>query len=89
MQWWVLCRGGGGRAGQGGQAPRCPRHGQECALRTSSTAANPGRPFYKCAHPTEAEECLRFLWADEWDGGPLGGGGPGPGQVRILLCSAL
>ena len=74
------------RGGRGaGRVPRCPLHGQECLLRTANTAANPGRPFFKCAHPAEAEQCLRFLWADEWDGAPLGnnGGGRGAAAARV------
>ncbi|EIE27522.1 prokaryotic type I DNA topoisomerase [Coccomyxa subellipsoidea C-169] len=68
-----LLRGRGGR--QGGMArgpPVCPRHGQPCLVKTSNSAANPGRTFFKCAHPSEAQECLDFMWEDEWNGQPLG-----------------
>ena len=36
---------------------------------TANTPANAGRQFYKCAHPSEGEACLKFQWADEAEGG--------------------
>ena len=42
-------------------------HGLEVLHLTSNTAANPGRCYYKCAHPSEGHACLRFKWVDEWD----------------------
>ncbi|CAL8463456.1 g2990 [Coccomyxa elongata] len=65
-------RGRGGGQGPGGGAPNCPRHSQPCLVMTSNSAANPGRTFFKCAHPTEAQDCLHFMWEDEWNGQPLG-----------------
>ncbi|KAK9812774.1 hypothetical protein WJX72_003468 [[Myrmecia] bisecta] len=74
----------GGRGGRGGSSsngiPLCPMHHQECLSKLSNTPANPGRQFFKCAHPSEADQCLRFMWADEWDGQALQAGGPGQGQ---------
>jgi len=40
-------------------------------MRTSRSAANPGRQFFKCPHPSEADACLKVAWVDEWTGGPL------------------
>ncbi|KAK9833803.1 hypothetical protein WJX74_006318 [Apatococcus lobatus] len=74
-------------ASQGsGALPRCPHHGLEVLHLTSTTSANPGRYFYKCAHPSEFDACLRFAWADEWDGGGGTAGGSmqrGRGGVQI------
>ena len=36
---------------------------------TANTEANAGRQFFKCAHASEAEACLKFQWADEAGGG--------------------
>ena len=52
--------------------PLCPSHGLECLSLTSNTAGNPGRKFFKCPHPTEAKNCLEFVWADEYEGGSAG-----------------
>jgi hypothetical protein len=40
-------------------------------MRTSRSAANPGRQFFKCPHPSEADACLKIAWVDEWTGGPV------------------
>ena len=52
--------------------PLCPNHGLECLSLTANTATNPGRKFFKCSHQTEADSCLKFAWADEYDSGPGG-----------------
>ena len=52
--------------------PLCPRHGLECLSLTANTSNNPGRRFFKCSHQTEADSCLKFAWADEYDGAPAG-----------------
>ncbi|DBA87673.1 TPA: hypothetical protein ACH3X1_004680 [Trebouxia sp. C0004] len=54
--------------------PLCPRHGLECLSLTANTSNNPGRRFFKCSHQTEADACLKFAWADEYDGAPAGHG---------------
>lgn len=56
-----------GGAGGSGPVPLCPLHGESVRVGTSSTAANPGRVFYKCNRPAEeAEACMKFKWADEY-----------------------
>ncbi len=30
---------------------------------------NQGRTFLKCAHASEQQTCLPFIWEDEWDAG--------------------
>lgn len=52
--------------------PLCPNHSLECLSLTANTPANPGRRFFKCSHQTEADSCLKFVWADEYDGGTTG-----------------
>lgn len=61
--------GGGG----GGDVPLCPKHNQPLLRLTSRSVTNPGRVFFKCADPLESEQnqCLRFMWADDYDGGSL------------------
>ncbi|DBB17906.1 hypothetical protein WJX82_005956 [Trebouxia sp. C0006] len=54
--------------------PLCPRHGLECLSLTANTSNNPGRRFFKCSHQTEADTCLKFAWADEYEGAPAGRG---------------
>ena len=51
----------------GNGVPLCPNHGLECLSLTANTAANPGRRFFKCSHQTEADSCLKFAWADEFE----------------------
>ena len=79
----------GSRTGNNnGAPPRCPVHGLEVQVLTANTAANAGRTFYKCAHPSEGAQCLPFAWADEYDGGSGGGRGArgrGQGQGRGML----
>lgn len=38
--------------------------GEPAASRTSQTARNPGRVFYRCARPSAAAPCEFFQWAD-------------------------
>lgn len=61
-----------GRWSSSGGAPLCPNHGLECLSLTANTANNPGRRFFKCPHQTEADSCLKFAWADEYEGGSGG-----------------
>ena len=72
--------GNSNRRGSNG-VPLCPSHGLECLSLTANTPSNPGRQFYKCAHPTEADSCLKFVWADEFEGGNAG--------QRVLSCHAV
>jgi len=71
--------GGGGGGGGDGAPPLCPSHGLPVLVRTARTAANNGRAFYKCSHESEAEACLAFAWADQFEGAGGGGGGGGGG----------
>ena len=64
---------GGGHAGAGGSVDdlSCPTCNVPCAVRTSNSARNPGRQFFKC-------NCGFFKWCDEAQaggGGNAGGGG--------------
>ncbi|KAL3140647.1 hypothetical protein ABBQ32_005213 [Trebouxia sp. C0010 RCD-2024] len=72
--------GGGWNSSSG--APLCPNHGLECLSLTANTANNPGRKFFKCPHQTEADSCLKFAWADEYEGGSGGRGTSGAVQSR-------
>ncbi|KAL3158229.1 hypothetical protein ABBQ38_010482 [Trebouxia sp. C0009 RCD-2024] len=67
----------GGRWNSSSGAPLCPNHGLECLSLTANTANNPGRKFFKCPHQTEADSCLKFAWADEYEGGSGGRGTAG------------
>lgn len=62
--------GGAEPQGDGAPAPLC-QCSEPCQRRISSSAANPGRPFFKCARP-QGEQCRFFKWEDE-----LTGAGPG------------
>ena len=56
-------------AGGAGGYP-CPQGHGICQQKTSRTAANPNRNFYKCG------TCGHFTWADRVDAGPAGPAGP-------------
>ena len=56
-------------AGGAGGYP-CPQGHGVCQQKTSRTAANPNRNFYKCG------TCGHFTWADRVDAGPAGPAGP-------------
>lgn len=58
-------------AGGAGGYP-CPQGHGACQQKTSRTAANPNRNFYKCG------TCGHFTWADRVDSGPGPAGPAGP-----------
>mmetsp|Transcript_35082 Transcript_35082/g.110876 ORF Transcript_35082/g.110876 Transcript_35082/m.110876 type:complete len:161 (-) Transcript_35082:712-1194(-) len=57
----------------GGDAMPCASCAKPCFTRTSNSARNPGRLYFKCWEPG----CNFFQWADEESGGGGGGGASG------------
>ncbi len=68
-------------------APSCKEHGEPCVVRTSNSAANPGRSFYACARSQEDGGCGFNGWAD--DASALGdASAKQPVQARLASASS-
>lgn len=82
--------GSGGGGGGGGALPSCKEHGEPCVVRTSQSAANPGRSFYACSRAQSGGSCGFNGWAD--DAGAAAGAppprAPQPPSAQSRLASS-